>query len=157
MVYGRRTGADRGASPLQAGGPPPGGGERQRGRGPESRGGGAHRPQAQGPQRHPGGGPGRLSVVSLGPGFPDYIIPRAKAALDEARVVAGYRTYIELLAPLLTHQEVVATGMKAEVKRCQTAIDLARAGQRVALVSSGDAGIYGMAGLVLESCAARGL
>jgi len=96
-------------------------------------------------------------VVSLGPGFPDYIIPQAKAALDAAQVVAGYRTYIDLLAPLLSHQEVLASGMKAEVKRCQAAIDRARAGQRVALVSSGDAGIYGMAGLVLEICAARGL
>ncbi len=95
--------------------------------------------------------------MSLGPGFPDYIIPLAKAALDEAQVVAGYRTYIELIEPLLTHQEVVATGMKAEVKRCQAAIERAEQGARVALVSSGDAGIYGMAGLVLEICAARGL
>ena len=64
-------------------------------------------------------------------------------------MVAGYRTYIELIEPLLSHQEVVATGMKAEVKRCQAAIDRALAGAWVALVSSGDAGIYGMAGLVL--------
>jgi len=96
-------------------------------------------------------------VVSLGPGFPEYIIPQAKAALDEAQVVVGYRTYIDLLAPLLSHQEVVATGMKGEVKRCQAAIDRAEQGARVALVSSGDAGIYGMAGLVLEICAAREL
>ncbi|MCX5891567.1 MAG: precorrin-3B C(17)-methyltransferase [Deltaproteobacteria bacterium] len=94
-----------------------------------------------------------MSIVSLGPGFPDYIIPRARAALDEAQVVAGYRTYVELIAPLLT----VATGMKAEVQRCQAALDRALAGDRVALVSSGDAGIYGMAGLVLEICAARRL
>jgi precorrin-3B C17-methyltransferase len=72
-------------------------------------------------------------------------------------VVVGYRTYIELIAPLLTHQEVVSSSMKAEVTRCQLAIDRARAGQRVALVSSGDAGIYGMAGLVLEICAAQDL
>ncbi len=72
-------------------------------------------------------------------------------------MVAGYRTYIELIKPLLTHQEVIATGMKAEVQRCQVAIDRALAGDRVALVSSGDAGIYGMAGLVLEICAARQL
>ena len=98
-----------------------------------------------------------MTVVSLGPGFPAYLSPRAKAALDEAQVVAGYRTYIELIDPLLSHQEVVATGMKAEVKRCQAAIDRALAGARVALVSSGDAGIYGMAGLVLEICAARSL
>ena len=98
-----------------------------------------------------------MTVVSLGPGFPDYIIPQARAALDEAQVVAGYRTYLELLQPLLTHQEVVATGMKGEIQRCQTAIARALLGARVALVSGGDAGIYGMAGLVLEICAARGL
>jgi len=99
-------------------------------------------------------------VVSLGPGFPDYIIPRAQAALYEAQVIMGYRTYIELLEPLLTRlpqQEVVASSMKAEVSRCQEAIARAQEGQRVALVSSGDAGIYGMAGLVLEICAAQNL
>ena len=96
-------------------------------------------------------------MVSLGPGFPEYIIPQAKAALDAAQVVAGYRTYLDLIEPFLTHQEILSSGMKAEVKRCQAAIDRARDGERVALVSSGDAGIYGMAGLVLEICAARGL
>lgn len=96
-------------------------------------------------------------MVSLGPGFPEYIIPRAKEALTEAQVIVGYQTYIDLVRPLLDEQEVVATGMKAEVKRCQLALDQACAGQRVALVSSGDAGIYGMAGLVLEMCAAQGL
>ncbi len=96
-------------------------------------------------------------MVSLGPGFPEHLTPQARTALEQAQVVAGYRTYIELIEPLLTHQEVVATGMKAEVQRCQAAIDRAAAGARVALVSSGDAGIYGMAGLVLEICAARGL
>lgn len=68
----------------------------------------------------------------------------------------GYQTYIDLVRPLLNDQEVVSTGMMAEVKRCQLALDQAYAGQRVALVSSGDAGIYGMAGLILEMCAAQG-
>jgi precorrin-3B C17-methyltransferase len=95
--------------------------------------------------------------VSLGPGAAEYLAPKARAALEAAQVVVGYQTYVDLIAPLLTCQEVVVTGMKAEVKRCQAAIDRARAGQRVALVSSGDAGIYGMAGLVLEICAAQGL
>lgn len=72
-------------------------------------------------------------------------------------MVVGYQTYIDLVRPWLTTQAVVATGMKAEVKRCQLALDRARAGQKVAIVSSGDAGIYGMAGLVLEMCAAQGL
>jgi precorrin-3B C17-methyltransferase len=96
-------------------------------------------------------------VVSLGPGSCDHLTPRARAALEDAQVVVGYQTYIELIKPLLTHQEVVTSGMKAEVKRCQSAIDRARAGARVALVSSGDAGIYGMAGLVLEMCSTQAL
>jgi precorrin-3B C17-methyltransferase len=108
-------------------------------------------------QRDTGRGPGRLTVVSTGPGFPAYIAPRARAALDAAQVVAGYRTYMELLRPLLKGQEIVATGMKAEMERCRAAVDLAAAGRRVALVSGGDAGIYGMAGLVLEICATRQL
>jgi precorrin-3B C17-methyltransferase len=95
--------------------------------------------------------------VSLGPGFPEYLIPRAQNALEQAQVVVGYQTYIDLIRPMLGNQEVVATGMKAEVKRCQLALEHARAGRRVALVSSGDAGIYGMAGLVLDMCAAQGL
>lgn len=111
----------------------------------------------QGRQRHSGSSPGRLAIVSLGPGAPEYLAPQARAALADSQVVVGYQTYLALIAPLLGHQEVVATGMKAEVQRGQTAIDRARAGLRVALVSGGDAGIYGMAGLVLELCAAQGL
>lgn len=95
--------------------------------------------------------------MSLGPGSAEYLAPRARAALAASQVVVGYQTYVDLIAPLLTHQEVVATGMKAEVKRCQAAIDRVRTGEDVALVSSGDAGIYGMAGLILEMCAAQGL
>ena len=56
-------------------------------------------------------------------------------------MVVGYQNYIDLVRPWLTMQEVVATGMKAEVTRCQLALDRARAGQKVATVSSGDAGI----------------
>ena len=157
MVYRRGTGKGAGAAPLGAGSPPRGGEERQRSRGPHGLPGGTPGAQAEKRQRHGGGGPGHLAVVSLGPGAPDYLAPRARAALAAARVVVGYQTYVDLIAPLLTHQEVVATGMKAEVKRCQAALDLGLAGDTVALVSSGDAGIYGMAGLILEMCAAREL
>jgi precorrin-3B C17-methyltransferase len=108
-------------------------------------------------QRHPGRSPGHLTVVSTGPGFPEYLIPQARQALEAAQVVAGYRTYLDLVKPLLTGQELIATGMKAEMERCRAAVDLAIEGRRVALVSGGDAGIYGMAGLVLEICAARNL
>ncbi len=74
-----------------------------------------------------------------------------------SRVVVGYKTYVELIAPLLVGQEVLATGMLGEVQRCQLAIDRALAGDAVALISSGDVGIYGMAGLVLEICRERRL
>ncbi len=72
-------------------------------------------------------------------------------------MVVGYQTYIDLIRPILTHQELLVSGMKAEMKRCQAAVDRALAGGRVALVSSGDAGVYGMAGLALEILAAQGL
>lgn len=95
--------------------------------------------------------------MSLGPGFPSDITPRAFQALEEARVVVGYKFYIDLLKPILKDQEVVATGMRGEVERGNLAIARAMAGQQVAIVSGGDAGIYGMAGLVLEICQARNL
>lgn len=69
----------------------------------------------------------------------------------------GYRTYLELAKPLLGDKELIATGMRAEIDRCRTAIERALKGQRVAIVSSGDAGIYGMAGLILEVCDREGL
>ncbi len=72
-------------------------------------------------------------------------------------MVVGYRTYIDLIRPLLSHQQVVATGMRQELDRVNVALHRSLAGEAVSLVSSGDAGIYGMAGLVLEVCRARGI
>jgi len=74
-----------------------------------------------------------------------------------AQVVVGYRTYVELITDLTEGKRILASGMRKEVQRCQAAIDHALAGYRVALVSSGDAGIYGMAGLVFDICRARKL
>jgi len=76
--------------------------------------------------------------------------PRARAAIESSDTVVGYTTYIKLIRPLIAGQQVVSTGMKAEADRCKDAVRLASEGRRVALVSSGDAGVYGMAGLVLE-------
>ena len=64
--------------------------------------------------------------------------------------MVGYKPYIELIAPLVTHAQVEATGMRQEVDRCRRALELHRQGRRVAVVSSGDAGVYGMAGLLME-------
>jgi precorrin-3B C17-methyltransferase len=98
-----------------------------------------------------------LTLVSLGPGSEDHLTPRARAALAASQVVVGYKMYVDLVQPLLSGQEVVATGMMGELQRCQLAIDRALAGAKVALVSSGDVGVYGMAGLALEICRERGI
>jgi precorrin-3B C17-methyltransferase len=102
-----------------------------------------------------GSGQGRLLVVSLGPGDSDHLTPAAAKALKSSDLVVGYRTYVELIRPILGDQETVATGMRQELDRVNLALDEALKGRTVSLVSSGDAGIYGMAGLVLEVCRAK--
>ncbi|MBE0501792.1 MAG: cobyric acid synthase [Desulfuromonadales bacterium] len=92
----------------------------------------------------------QLYVVGLGPGDLKQMTPACSEALDQSTVVIGYKTYIDLIAPLLAGKEVIASGMMSEVDRCRQALKIAATGKIVALVSSGDAGIYGMAGLVLE-------
>ncbi len=93
---------------------------------------------------------GKLFVVGIGPGASEHLTPAARSALEAAEVVAGYRTYLDLIPELLTGKELLPSGMRQEVERCRQALERAAAGAVVALVSGGDAGIYGMAGLVLE-------
>jgi precorrin-3B C17-methyltransferase len=93
---------------------------------------------------------GILYVVGIGPGSRDHCTPAALAAIEEAQLVVGYSTYIGLVSHLLGGKEVVKTGMTEEIGRAQTAVERAREGAKVALISSGDAGVYGMAGLVFE-------
>lgn len=93
---------------------------------------------------------GVLSVVGIGPGAPEHATPAALAAIAAAELVVGYRTYIGLVRHLLDGKEVVQTGMTEEIGRARAAVERARAGANVALISSGDAGVYGMAGLVFE-------
>lgn len=76
--------------------------------------------------------------------------PRAYQAIRNAEVIVGYHTYMSLIKGLIADKEQVGTGMKQEIDRCKKAVELASAGKRVAVVSSGDPGVYGMAGLVLE-------
>ena len=92
----------------------------------------------------------KIFAVGIGPGGNDLLSPRARKVLDEADVVVGYRPYLEMVGELTVGKELISTGMRGEVERCRKALELARAGRRVAVVSSGDAGIYGMAGLLLE-------
>ncbi|MCS6939356.1 MAG: precorrin-3B C(17)-methyltransferase, partial [Roseiflexus sp.] len=96
---------------------------------------------------------GVLALVSIGPGDPQHLTVAAREALRHAEIVAGYRVYIDLIRDLLQpHQEVLVTpAMGDEVGRARQAIELARAGRRVALISSGDIGIYAMAAPVFEA------
>ena len=103
-------------------------------------------------QLHSGGCQGRLSIIGLGPGARSYMAPEALEALEAAEIALGYKTYLDLVEDLLRDKTVVSSGMRKEVERCLAAIEYAVAGRNVALISSGDAGIYGMAGLVLDIC-----
>jgi cobalt-precorrin 5A hydrolase/precorrin-3B C17-methyltransferase len=93
---------------------------------------------------------GKLFLVGIGPGDLEHMTLRAREALFLSEVVIGYRTYTRLIEPLIAQKEVIATGMGDEVKRARKAVGLAKQDRTVSLVCSGDAGIYGMAGLVGE-------
>ena len=117
----------------------------------------ADRTQTDDPQRDGGGGTPILFIVGLGPGDADHLSPRAREVLARADTIAGYRTYIELIQPLISGKEIISTGMTREIERAEAAIATALAGKCCAIVSSGDAGIYAMAGLVLELCHTKGI
>ena len=93
---------------------------------------------------------GKLWVVGLGPGDVLHLTPAARLAIEQAEVIAGYKTYLELIPDLIAEKELLSSGMRQEVERCRLALERAEAGDKVALICSGDAGVYGMAGLILE-------
>ncbi|MBF0626466.1 MAG: precorrin-3B C(17)-methyltransferase [Magnetococcales bacterium] len=93
---------------------------------------------------------GRLYLVGIGPGDHRQLTQRAREAIAEADTVVGYKTYLRLLDGLLDGKQVVASAMREELDRCAEACRLAMAGRRVALISSGDPGVYGMAGPTYE-------
>jgi precorrin-3B C17-methyltransferase / cobalt-factor III methyltransferase len=95
-------------------------------------------------------GKGILYVVGIGPGAKDHCTPAALEAIADAELVVGYNTYIALVKHLLEGKEIVKSGMTEEIGRARAAVERARDGAKVALISSGDAGVYGMAGLVFE-------
>lgn len=99
-----------------------------------------------------------LHVVGLGPGHADCLTPQARAVLDQARCIAGYHLYMDMVPPeLLEGKQRISTGMRHETERCEAAVDAALAGQATALVCSGDPGIYALAGLALEVLESRNL
>jgi len=100
---------------------------------------------------------GMIVLVGIGPGNLEDMTLRARAALERADTVVGYSTYIKLVEPLTRGREIIASGMTREQERCRMAIDEALQGKTVALISSGDSGVYGMAGLLLELLGNSGL
>jgi precorrin-3B C17-methyltransferase len=93
---------------------------------------------------------GKLWVVGLGPGTRDLLTPQAQAVLEQADVVIGYAGYFDGLDDLLRGKERLALPLGEEVERARLAVQRATAGQQVCVISSGDAGVYGMASVVLE-------
>jgi precorrin-3B C17-methyltransferase len=98
---------------------------------------------------------GTLSIVGTGPGDKDYIIPAAENVIAAADVVIGYKTYLDLIKPIISGKEVVSSQMMQEVDRVKKGLQLAESGKSVALVSGGDPGIYAMAGLAFEVARAK--
>src|SRR4051812_42273965 len=98
---------------------------------------------------------GKLFVVGLGPGSSGLLAPDAARAIASADAVVGYRYYLDLIAELLVGKEVVGRELGEEVERARLALELAERGRTVALVSSGDAGVYGMGGVAWELASDR--
>ena len=92
----------------------------------------------------------KIYVVGLGPGDEKYMTQAARAALMESEIIVGYDLYVELIKSLIEGKTVLSTPMKQEVARCRMALEHALEGRTVAMVCSGDAGVYGMAGIVME-------
>ena len=93
---------------------------------------------------------GELFLVGLGPGAPALLAPGAAAALQECEVVVGFRGYLEQITPFTEGKDLVSMELGQELERAERAVDLAYAGKLVAVVSSGDAGVYGMSGPVFR-------
>ena len=92
---------------------------------------------------------GKLYVVGIGPGGIEHMSLRAKEVVEKSDIIVGYNKYIDMIKSLVKDKEVYSNGMKGEEERCREALKLSRE-RNVALISTGDSGIYGMAGLILE-------
>lgn len=92
----------------------------------------------------------KIFVVGLGPGEENQMTTMAMEALEQSQVIIGYTVYVDLIKDKFSHKKLMSTPMKKEVDRCQMVLEEALKGQNVSLVCSGDAGVYGMAGLMFE-------
>lgn len=93
-----------------------------------------------------------LYVVGIGPGKREMMTAEAEKALACCSVIAGYTVYVDLIKGWLGEKEYLVTPMRRERERCAMALASAAGGKDTAMVCSGDSGVYGMAGLILELC-----
>ena len=93
----------------------------------------------------------KINMTGIGPGGDSLITPQALAALRDCDVVVGYDLYVDLIRHLCRGKTILRTGMRKEAERCRLALEAALEGKTVAFVCSGDAGVYGMAGIMLET------
>ena len=92
----------------------------------------------------------KVYIVGIGPGGAAFMTQQARAALDAADVLCGYTAYIGLVKDLYPGKQTVTTPMRRELDRCRAALEMAQSSQTVAMICSGDAGVYGMAAPLLE-------
>lgn len=93
---------------------------------------------------------GKIYVIGIGPGNREQMSLMSLKAIEESEVIVGYKTYINIIEDLIGEKEIINSGMKKEIERCEITIDEAEKGKIVSIVSSGDPGVYGMAGVILE-------
>lgn len=91
-----------------------------------------------------------INIVSTGPGYEACMTYEAVEAIKSSDVIVGYQRYVKLIEALIQTQEIYTNGMKGEVERCRVALDYAKRGKTVAIISGGDAGIYGIGGIMQE-------
>ena len=92
----------------------------------------------------------KLYVLGIGPGGLEHMTFKAFESIKKSQVIVGYTPYIDYLGDLAHGKELISTGMRGEVERCKAAIDMVRKGKDTSIISTGDAGLYGMAGPILE-------
>lgn len=100
--------------------------------------------------------PGKIYITGIGPGAVEHLTANARESIAKADVIVGYSTYLQLIRGLIDGKEVISGGMTEEITRANAAIERAECGKTVAFISGGDAGVYGMAGLVYEILLGRG-
>lgn len=94
---------------------------------------------------------GKIYVVGIGPGNRENMTFRAYKAMEDSDILIGHKTYISLVEEMFPNKKMIKSAMKKEVERCEETLKLAEEGNVVSLISSGDPGIYGMAGIMLET------